>query len=140
MLKVQHRIRFTMQHVYNDAENLGNECADVAAALSVFGLESNHTSGASLLIPFHALLLVKTTPQMTRFRDAKVCNNLGTDEIKDHRTQFDYKCKSGLQYPKKKKTPHFVLRARGETEHDTNDNVTTKTQSTFYTTHMNIEP
>ena len=31
-----------------------------------------------------------------------------------------------------------VLRLRGETEHDTNDNVTTKTQSTFHTAHMNI--
>ena len=24
---------------------------------------------------------VKTTPQMTRFRDGKVCNNLATDEL-----------------------------------------------------------
>ena len=28
---------------------------------------------------------VKTTPQMTRFRDVKVCKNLVTDEIDDHR-------------------------------------------------------
>ena len=34
---------------------------------------------------------------MTRFRDAKVCNNLVTDEIDDHRIQSDYKCASGLQ-------------------------------------------
>ena len=40
---------------------------------------------------------VKTTPQMTRFQDAKVCNNLGTDEIDDHRIQSDYKCTIGLQ-------------------------------------------
>ena len=45
---------------------------------------------------------VKTTPQMTRFRDAKVCNNLATDEIDDHRIQSDYKCISGLQNPKGK--------------------------------------
>ena len=32
MLKVQHRPRFTMQHVYGHAENLGNECADHAGA------------------------------------------------------------------------------------------------------------
>ena len=38
LLKVQHRVRFTMQH----AENLGNECADHAAALGAFGLVSNH--------------------------------------------------------------------------------------------------
>ena len=42
LLKVQHRLRFTMQHVYGHAENLGNECADHAAALGAFGLVSNH--------------------------------------------------------------------------------------------------
>ena len=42
---------------------------------------------------------VKTTPQMTRFRDAKVCNSLVTDEIDDHRRQSDCKCTNGLQYP-----------------------------------------
>ena len=41
--------------------------------------------------------IVKITPQMTRFRDAKVCNNLATDEIDDHRIQSDYKCAIGLQ-------------------------------------------
>ena len=50
-----------------------------------------------------AILYVKTTPQMTRFRDAaKVCNNLATDEIDDHRIQSDYKCTSGLQNPEGK--------------------------------------
>ena len=47
---------------------------------------------------------VKTTSQMTRFRDAKVCNNLVTDEIDDHRTQSDYNCTSGLQNPEGKKS------------------------------------
>ena len=42
------------------------------------------------------------TPQMTRFRDAKVCNNLVTDEIDDHRIQSDYKCTIGLQNPEGK--------------------------------------
>ena len=42
LLKLQHRQRFTMQHVYSHAENLGNECADHAAALGAFGLVSNH--------------------------------------------------------------------------------------------------
>ena len=42
LLKVQRRLRFTMQHVYSHAENLGNECADHAAALGAFGLVSNH--------------------------------------------------------------------------------------------------
>ena len=39
---------------------------------------------------------------MTRFRDAKVCNILVTDEIYDHRIQFDYKCIVGLQNPEGK--------------------------------------
>ena len=34
---------------------------------------------------------------MTRFRDAKVCNNLVTDEIDDHRIPSDYKCTIGPQ-------------------------------------------
>ena len=71
---------------------------------------------------------VKTTPQMTRFHDAKVCNNWLQMKIDDHIIQSDYKCR----------TLHLVLRLRGDTEHDTNDNVTTKTRSTFYTAHMNI--
>ena len=41
LLKVQHRLRFTMQHVYSHAEYLGNKCADHAAALGAFGLVSN---------------------------------------------------------------------------------------------------
>ena len=45
---------------------------------------------------------VKTTPQMTRFRDVQVCKNLVTDEIDDHRIQSDYKCTIGLQYPEGK--------------------------------------
>ena len=45
---------------------------------------------------------MKTTPQMTRFRDGKVCNNLATDDIDDNRIQSDYKCKSGLQNPEGK--------------------------------------
>ena len=39
---------------------------------------------------------------MTRFRDVKVCKNLVTDEIDDHRMQSDYKCTVGLQYPERK--------------------------------------
>ena len=42
LLKVQRRLRFTMQHVYSHAENFGNECADHAAALGAFGLVSKH--------------------------------------------------------------------------------------------------
>ena len=42
MLEVQHKLRLTMQHVYGRTGNLGNECADHAAALGTFGLVSNH--------------------------------------------------------------------------------------------------
>ena len=45
---------------------------------------------------------VNTRPQMTRFRDAKVCNNWLQMKIDDHRIQSDYKCISGLQNPKGK--------------------------------------
>ena len=55
--------------------------------------------------------LVKTTPQMTRFRNAKVCNNLATDEIDDHRIQSDYNMNCNIQ---KERTLHLVLRMRGE--------------------------
>ena len=41
-ISVQHRLRLTMQHVYCHTGNLGNECADHAAALETFGLVSNH--------------------------------------------------------------------------------------------------
>ena len=41
LLKVQLRLRFTMQHVNRHAENVGNECADHGAALGAFGLVSN---------------------------------------------------------------------------------------------------
>ena len=42
MIRVQHRLRFTMQHVYGHSGNLGNECADHAAALGTYGLISSH--------------------------------------------------------------------------------------------------
>ena len=42
MIRVQHRLRLTMQHVYGHSGNLGNECADHAAALGTFGLISSH--------------------------------------------------------------------------------------------------
>ena len=42
MIRAQHRLRLTMQHVYDHGGNLGNECADHAAALGTFGLISSH--------------------------------------------------------------------------------------------------
>ena len=42
MIRVQHRLRLTMQHVYGHGGHWCNECADHAAALGTFGLISCH--------------------------------------------------------------------------------------------------
>ena len=42
MIRAQHKLRLTMQHVYGHNGNLGNECADHAAALGIFGHTSSH--------------------------------------------------------------------------------------------------
>ena len=42
MLRVQHRLRLTVQHVHEHSGNFGNECADHAALLGSLGLVSNH--------------------------------------------------------------------------------------------------
>ena len=41
MIRAQHRLRLTMQHVFGHGGNLGNECGDHAAALGTFGLISS---------------------------------------------------------------------------------------------------
>ena len=42
MFSAQQRQRLTMQHMYGHGRNLGNECADHAAALGTYGLISSH--------------------------------------------------------------------------------------------------
>ena len=42
MIRAQRRLRLTMQHVFGHSGNLGNECANHAAALGTFGPISNH--------------------------------------------------------------------------------------------------
>ena len=42
MIFAQRKLRLTMQLVYGHSGNLGNECADHAAALGTFGLTSSH--------------------------------------------------------------------------------------------------
>ena len=42
MIRARHRLRLTMQHVFGHGGNLGNECADHAAALGTLGLISSH--------------------------------------------------------------------------------------------------
>ena len=66
------------------------------------------TADGGLLQP---TVCVKTTPQMTRFRDGKVCNNVATDEIDDHRIRSDYKCTSGLQNPEGKNSTFGIASA-----------------------------
>ena len=42
MIFAELKLRLTMQHEYGHSGNLGNECADHAAALGTFGLTSNN--------------------------------------------------------------------------------------------------
>ena len=42
LIRAQHRLRLTIQHVYGHGGNLENECTDHAAALGTFGLISSH--------------------------------------------------------------------------------------------------
>ena len=42
VIRAQHRLQLTMQHVFGHGGNLGNECADHAAAHGTFGLISSH--------------------------------------------------------------------------------------------------
>ena len=42
MVSAQRKLRLTMQHVYGHSGNLGNECADHAAALGTLGFTSSH--------------------------------------------------------------------------------------------------
>ena len=73
--------------------------------------------------------LVKTTPQMTRFRDAKC----GTLQMRLTITECSLTTSAQLDHKiQKERTQHLVLRMRGEMSdkmHDTNDNA-------FHTAHM----
>ena len=79
MLKVQHKLRFTVQHVYGHAGNLGNECADHAAALGALGLISSHN--------FSARWAHHTFDTAACFAS---CNNLGDvlEKLHDIRTEL----------------------------------------------------
>ena len=54
---------------------------------------------------------VKTTPQMTRFRDVQECNNWLQIRIDDHRIQSDYKYESELQNPEGQKSVFGITSA-----------------------------
>ena len=70
-----------------------------------------HDLGKMLVLPNQLFYRVKTTPQMIRFRDVKVCNHLAPGEIGDHRIQSDYKCVIGLQHPEGKNSALGIMTA-----------------------------
>ena len=81
----------------------------------------------------------KTTPQMTRFRDAKACNNLATNEIDDHRIYLQLHKWTSKSRRTKIYTWYHVYETKPiDKTHDADHNVFTKTQSTFHTAHMNL--
>ena len=94
-----------------------------------FVADWSFTADGGLLYPTGG---VKTTHQMTCFPDASVCNNLATDEMAIAEYSLTTNTKANYKIHKARNL-YLVLRLRGETEHDTNDNVTTKTQNTFNT-------
>ena len=51
LLRVQLTLRFTMQHVYRHAQNIGKECADHAAAPGSFGLVSSQNTQTRWTLP-----------------------------------------------------------------------------------------
>ena len=51
MIFAQRKLRLIMQHVYGHSGNLGNECADHAAALGTLGFTSSHKRYHSLDSP-----------------------------------------------------------------------------------------
>ena len=76
---------------------------------------------------------------MTRFRYVKVCNNLVTDEIDDHRIQSDYKCTIGLQHLGGKNSTLGVAHAwwtrqRNQWQRDHQDPRAPSTQRTWTST------
>ena len=64
-----------MQHVYGHTGNLGDECADHAAALGTFGLVSNHTylhvGFVITLIPLLVLVLATTMETSWKIRNIR---------------------------------------------------------------------
>ena len=67
MLCTQHRLRLTMQHVYGHTGNLGNECADHAAALGSLGSPATTLPPAGLVITLTHLPVVMAVTTSARF-------------------------------------------------------------------------
>ena len=74
--------------------SISKESSKLAFTNSIcFVTVGSFTAAGGLVLPTEC---VKTTPQMTRFRDAKVCNYSPQMKIDDPRKQSDYKCMNGL--------------------------------------------
>ena len=55
-------------------------------------------------------------------------------------TEYSLTTSTKVNYKiQKERNLYLVLSLRGDTEHDSNDNVTTKTQDTFNIAHMNTD-
>ena len=85
---LQHKSRLTMQHVCGHTGNLGNECADHAAALGTLGLVSNHDLAlhvgfAITLIPLLVVVLATTLA-----KSWKNCVTLELEQQRHLRTGF----------------------------------------------------
>ena len=78
---------------------------------------------------------VNTTPQMTRFRGAKVCIKWLQERIDDHNIQSDYKYKSGTKKEKSILVRYACVVTLHDYTTDTNDDMTTMT--VFHTEHIN---
>ena len=79
MLSVQHVLRLTMQHVYGHTGNLGNECADHAAALGTMPPHLGHSALCQIITLRHVgfnitliplLVLVLATTFETAWKNA----------------------------------------------------------------------
>ena len=96
--------------------------------------ESRNNHRFAIVVQDLATQCVRTTPQMTRFRGAKVCSKW-LQEIDDHKIQSDYKYKSELQKKEFSTWYYVCVVTLHDNTTDTNDNVTTKTD--FHTEHIN---
>ena len=106
----------------------------VAGDLKIVDMDSDWTITKLLKFP---KFIVNTKPKITCSHDVKVCNNLATGKLTI--TECSLTTSAEVDYKiQKERTLHVVLRLRGETEHNTNDNVTTEIQSIFHTVHMNL--
>ena len=96
-IQAKARVNSTVSYPSKDPSVVGELSCISSVDPWIMGVTLNSVSSTRRQVGAEHLLLdsgahtcpltypVKTTPQMTRFRDVKVCINLATDEIDDHR-------------------------------------------------------